>query len=177
MKTQIILFLVLANIAIAAAQESVQKNAEFEKKNVLYVNPLNLAAQNYTFTYERFTSSHHSYKIMLSGSEKENYAALAYDWNFYPFKKSAVNYFGGLSLTGYECPLEAGVPISRPVNEFFEGDEDQYSVSLQLVNGALMKLFNRLYFEIDGKIGPEYNLSAKQYRWIWSVNINLGVPF
>jgi len=159
------------------AQELKASEKVSTDKNILYVNPAHLSKGNYTFTFERRINSVRSYQVMLSGGEKANYVAVAFGMNYYPFKPNSVNYLVGLSLMGYESPIETGVPVHSPMNEFYESGDDNYYAAFQLTNGALLKISKYFYFELDGKIGPAYNLSADQFCWSWSVNINIGIPF
>src|SRR5205807_1373388 len=107
-----------------------------EGKNVLFINPVHLTKGNYTLTFERFITLNRSFKFLLSGGEKENYVSAAFEENYYPFKNSSVNYLVGISLMGYESPIATGVPIARPMNQFFESTKDQYYSAMQIVNGA-----------------------------------------
>src|SRR5262245_35405799 len=80
-------------------------------RNVLYLNPVHLAKGNITLTYERFTAPRRSFKVMLSGSEAEDYVAVAADLNYYPAPPAPLNWFIGGSVLGYESPIVTGVPI------------------------------------------------------------------
>ena len=170
----LILFLFQAFNSIA---QGVKQTMHPESKYVLYVNSIHLVKNNYTLTLEKFISSERSFKIMLSGGEKENYVAASFDMLFYPCKKTSVSYLTGLSLMGYESPIETGLPVHQPMNKFFESEKDQYYSILQVVNGVLIHLSKHLCFELDGKIGPAYNISESKFLWSWSININLGIPF
>lgn len=146
-------------------------------RNVLFVNPMNLTKGNLTLSYERFFKPQISYKITISGGDKANYIWLQFDANRYTSQPAKINHFIGLSAIAYESPILTGVPIYHPFNKFSESLEDVYFIGLQLKNGALFRITSFMYFEIDAAIGPAYNLSNKELLAIWTININLGVPF
>jgi hypothetical protein len=83
------------------------------------VNPAHVVNGNITLSYERFTGSRSSFKVILSGGEQANYLAVAFDLNYYPAPPAAVNYFIGGSFMTYESPIVTGVPVSQPWNRFF----------------------------------------------------------
>ncbi len=147
------------------------------RKNVLYINPAHLIKGNITLGYEKFTKSRKSYKVTLSGGEKENYILVAFDVNYYMSSPSLINPFLGFSLTAYESPILTGVPVSRPFYDFSESLEDEYHLGLQVKNGILFRLTKFMYFQMDMAIGPFYNLSEKEWRAVWAINLNLGIPF
>lgn len=146
-------------------------------RNVLYVNPAHAVNGNITLSYERFTGSRTSFKVMLSGGEKANYVAIAFDLNYYPASPAAINYFIGGSFMMYESPIVTGVPVSQPWNRFFESPDDQYHVALQLKNGGLLRFREFLHFAIDGAIGPAFNLNEGKWLAVWAIGVNLGIPF
>lgn len=157
--------------------EETAPDTKIYPSNVLYINPVHLSKGNITLSYERFTKPNKSYKVTLSGGEKENYILAAFDVNYYMSPPSLINTFLGLSFTAYESPILTGVPVSRPFYNFSESLEDEYHLGVQVKNGILFRLTKFIYFKIDTAIGPFYNLSEKEWRAVWAINLNLGIPF
>lgn len=183
MKVHFILLLLL-HIIFAQAQnneitteEKISGDDQYFKSNLLYFNPVHLSKGNITLSYERFIARQKSYKIILSGSEKANYILVEFDANYYTSKPASINHFLGLALFGYESPIVTGVPVYHPFNKFSESEEDIYSLGLQVKNGVLFRISKFAYFEMDMAFGPSYNLTDKKWLAVWSINLNLGVPF
>ena len=169
--------MILAANSAAWTQDRPVQEGESLNKNVLMINPIHLLERNYTISYVRFIKSKQSYRVTGSGSEKENYVAVAFNWNYYPALPAPINYFIGGSVIGYETPIRTGVPISRPFYRFFESGDDEYYLGLQLVNGVLFRISKKVLFSVDGMIGPARNLSTSEWLAIWSVNVNIGISF
>lgn len=157
--------------------EKTEVEQRFLKTNILYFNPIHISKGNITLSYEKFIQPQKSYKITLSGGEKENYISGSFDANYYFSSPALINYFLGMSLSAYESPIITGVPVYKPFNKFSESLDDQYYVGLQLKNGALFRLSRFMVFEIDAAIGPFYNLSESKWLAVWAINLNLGIPF
>ncbi|MBK5285595.1 MAG: hypothetical protein JJE25_09330 [Bacteroidia bacterium] len=171
LKITAILSLLLYEVMICSAQGMEQK------KNILLINPMHLSKGNITISLEHFMSMKRSFTVTLSGGETDNYVAVECGINYYPAKPAQINYKVGISVLGYESPIRTGVPVSKPVNDFFESDEDEYYLGLQLANGGLFRVSKSIWFEIDGKIGPSENLSKGKWLMVWSINLNLGINF
>lgn len=149
----------------------------YHYRNLLSVNPVHLANGNVTLTFERFTSDQRSFRIILSGGRKDNYVLVAADLNYYPSPRASINWFVGGSLIVYESPIVTGVPITQPWNRFSESGDDRYYVATQLKNGALFRLREFLSLGIDLGIGPALEVTNGSWLWVWSIGLNLGIPF